>query len=312
MPSLRLIDPGFLTSVQDQPRHGLARFGLSEAGPAAPLSFRIANFLAGNEAPQPSLEVTLKPPRILFRAAAVLGFGGADFAWKLDGRPVDTRFPLEVRPGATLHGDYCRTGLRGYIAFQGGLPLPPWHGSSATHLQAQLGGHRLDRNEDIPLPAHRPLAPRRLQEQPPPALLSNHLKTLRVVPGVHHSLFPPEALSLLGGATYRVTEHSTRMAVRLEGLALPTVKDPIQSSGAWHGAIQVPSGGIPQVLGCEHPATGGYPILASVIEADHEVLGQLRPREEIRFGIVSPRTAVELLKRQESWWQSATGQGTPS
>lgn len=309
--SLRIIDPGFLTSVQDTPRQGLARFGLSEAGPAAPLSFRIANYLAGNEDPKPSLEVTLKPPRLLFRASAVLAFAGSDFAWKLDGRPIDTRFPIEVRPGSTLHGDYCRTGLRGYVAFQGGLPVETWQGSAAAHLQAQLGGHRLDRNEDLPLPAPQALAQRRLREQPPPALLSNNLKTLRVVPAVHHSLFPAESLSLLTGTTYRVTEHSTRMALRLEGLAVPTVKDPIQSAGAWHGAIQVPASGIPQVLGCEHPATGGYPILASVIEADQEVLGQLRPREEIRFGLVSPRTAVELLKRQESWWQSATTQARP-
>ncbi len=303
---IHLLDPGFLTTIQDSPRQGLSRYGLSEAGPAAPLSFRIANYLAGNATPKPSLEVTLKPPRLLFRAAATIAFAGADFAWKLDGRPLDTRYPTEVRPGSTLHGDYCRTGLRGYIAFHQGLAVETWQGSAATHLQAQLGGQRLERDQQLPLPAHAPVPQHRLQEAPPPPLLTNNYKTLRVVPGVHHSLFPAESLSLLGGATYRVTEHSTRMALRVEGLALPTVKDPIQSAGAWHGAIQVPPSGIPQVLGCEHPATGGYPILASVIEADHEVLGQLRPREEIRFGQVSYRTAVELLKRQESWWLTAT------
>lgn len=313
---IQILDPGFLTSVQDYPaagpgRLGLARFGLSEAGPAAPLSLRIANFLAGNDAALPSLEVTLKPPRILFRAPAVLGFAGSDFAWKLDGRPIDTRFPLEVRAGSTLHGEYCRTGLRGYVAFLGGLPLPLWHASASTHLQAQLGGLRLQRNQTLPLPVFQPLRSRRLRESAPTPLLSNNLKTLRVVPSIHHPLFPAEALSLLCGTTYRVTEQSSRMALRVEGLSLPIPPDPIASAGAWHGALQVPPSGIPQVLGCEHPATGGYPILASVIAADHELLGQLRPREEIRFGLVSLRTAVELWKRQEAWWQSAT-QGSPA
>jgi antagonist of KipI len=302
---IRLLDPGFLTSVQDAARYGLARFGLSEAGPAAPISFRIANFLAGNPKPKPSLEVTLKPPRILFRADATLGFGGADFAWKIDGRPIDTRFTLQVRAGSTLHGDYCRTGLRGYIAFLGGLPVEAIQSSAASHLQAQVGGHRLERDQDLPLPPTSTTSPRRLREALPPPLITNHLKTLRIVPGVHHPLFAAEALSLFSGATYRVTEHSTRVALRLDGLALPSLKEPIQTSGAWHGAVQVPPSGIPQVLGCEHPATGGYPILASVIEADQEVLGQLRPREEIRFGLVSLRTALELLKRLEAWWHSA-------
>jgi len=54
----------------------------------------------------------------------------------------------------------------------------------------------------------------------------------------------------------------------------------------------------------DHPATGGYPILASVIRADFETLGQLRPREEIRFGRVSIETARQLLKRQAEWWQA--------
>ena len=57
---IRVLDPGSLTTVQDKPRLGLARYGLSEAGPMAPVSFMEANYLAGNSQPLPCLEVTMK------------------------------------------------------------------------------------------------------------------------------------------------------------------------------------------------------------------------------------------------------------
>jgi len=301
---VKVIDAGFLTTIQDQPRRGLARYGLSEAGPMAPLSFLEANYLAGNSTAMPLLEVTMKPPRLLFRCATRIGIAGADFGWKLDNRPVPLGRTIEVRPGATLQGDYCRSGLRGYISFQGGLAVSPWNGSAATHVQSKLGGMVIQRGDEIGLNTPVEFGIRQLREHAHSPLYSGSSKVLRVVDGPHLQLFAPEAISLLTGTIYRVTEHSSRMALRLDGLALPSPKDPLPSCGAWHGAIQVPPSGIPQVLGVDHPATGGYPILASVIRADFETLGQLRPREEIRFGRVSIETARQLLKRQAEWWQA--------
>jgi allophanate hydrolase subunit 2 len=36
------------------------------------------------------------------------------------------------------------------------------------------------------------------------------------------------------------------------------------------GAIEIPSSGIPMVLGPDHPTTGGYPVLAVVASEDVE------------------------------------------
>ena len=301
---VRVLDAGFLTTIQDQPRFGLARYGLSEAGPMAPSSFLEANYLAGNEEALPTLEITMKPPRLLFRTTTRIGLAGADFGWRLDNRPLQTAQSIEVRAGSTLQGDYCRSGLRGYIAFDGGLAVPRWHGSAATHVQSGLGGRRIERGDELPLHPRSGVKPRSLREHATSPLFNGQHKVLRVVAACHLHLFDAEAISLLTGAIYRVTEQSSRMALRLEGLGLPGPTEPLLSSGAWQGAIQVPPSGIPQVLGADHPSTGGYPILASVIRADFETLGQLRPREEIRFGRVSMETARELYRRQNEWWQA--------
>ncbi len=49
------------------------------------------------------------------------------------------------------------------------------------------------------------------------------------------------------------------------------------------GAVQAPPDGQPIVLFVEHQTTGGYPKPANVISADFWRLGQLRPRDEVRF-----------------------------
>ena len=71
------------------------------------------------------------------------------------------------------------------------------------------------------------------------------------------------------------------------------------SEGVSLGAIQVPGGGSPIVLFVEQQTTGGYPKIANVISADLASVGQLRPRDEIRFERVSWGTARSLLQQQE-------------
>jgi allophanate hydrolase subunit 2 len=51
----------------------------------------------------------------------------------------------------------------------------------------------------------------------------------------------------------------------------------------------------------EHQTTGGYPKPANVISADFWRLGQLRPRDEVRFEEIAIDEAVELLRDQERW-----------
>ena len=71
------------------------------------------------------------------------------------------------------------------------------------------------------------------------------------------------------------------------------------SEGVSLGAVQVPEGGQPIILFVEQQTTGGYPKIANVISADFHSLGQLRPRDEIRFEQVNWEAARTLLAKQE-------------
>jgi antagonist of KipI len=90
------------------------------------------------------------------------------------------------------------------------------------------------------------------------------------------------------------------MGLRLEGERIPARSGgEMLTEGVSLGAIQVPNGGEPIVLFVEQQTTGGYPKIANVISADLSNVGQLRPRDEIRFEKVGWEVARSLLKEME-------------
>jgi antagonist of KipI len=90
------------------------------------------------------------------------------------------------------------------------------------------------------------------------------------------------------------------MGLRLEGAAVTQNSErEMISEGVSLGAVQVPPGGSPIILFVEQQTTGGYPKFANVISADLHRVGQLRPRDEIRFEQVTFDAARSLLVEQE-------------
>ena len=64
-------------------------------------------------------------------------------------------------------------------------------------------------------------------------------------------------------------------------------KDEIPSEGIVLGAIQVPPSGQPVVFLADHPLTGGYPVVAVVLDDDIDRAAQLRPGQRLRFAPAS-------------------------
>jgi allophanate hydrolase subunit 2 len=49
------------------------------------------------------------------------------------------------------------------------------------------------------------------------------------------------------------------------------------------GAVQIPTSGKPVLFLADHPVTGGYPVVAYVVDGDVDRCGQLRPGQVLRF-----------------------------
>jgi len=187
---------------------------------------------------------------------------------------------------------------------QGGIAVQDFLGSSSTHILSGLGGHegRAVRVGDIlkigAAKAKDLFGPRSLAATALERLALR--KVLRVTPGPQSDWFPAAVRRIFYESTYRVAEESNRMGIRLEGAPIEVSSGgEMISEGVSLGAVQVPEGGKPIILFVEQQTTGGYPKIANVISADFHSLGQLRPRDEIRFERVDLETARALLVEQE-------------
>ena len=301
MSVLRVLAPGFLTTVQDLGRFGHGEDGVSAAGAADSLALRLGNRLLGNPEGSPALEMTLTGGRFAFERAAVAVLAGSDFGATLDGVPTPPWVGFPALPGQTLALGPTRGGARAYLCLRGGIDVPRVLGSASTHLLTGIGGvsgralragDALDRGEE-------PLAPVRVL--PPDRLRAFRGEgPLRFTAGLQAEWFEPEAHVLLRTAEWTVLEGSDRTGLRLAGPPLPRrVRDELPTEGVPLGAIQVPRDGGPIVLFVDHQTTGGYPKIGNVVAVDLPRLGQLRPRDVLRLDPVAFEDARALLLRQE-------------
>lgn len=319
---MEVLAPGLLTTVQDLGREGFGPMGVSPSGAADPVALRIGNRLVGNAESAAALEMTLLGGTFLFPEGALAALTGSDFGAALESKDVPPWTSFEVKPGQTLRLGPTRSGARCYLCIQGGIAVKPFLGSASTHLLSGLGGYegRALRKGDVletadsdgakgtGLPAfsadsNRTLRTTRCKKVTPKIQERfRPRKILRVTSGPQSGWFSRAAEKVLYSGTYRVSEEANRMGLRLHGPPIPEgAHGGMISEGVSLGAVQIAAGGMPIILFVEQQTTGGYAKIANVISADFGSLGQLRPRDEIRFKRVTFETARKLLMEQEKF-----------
>jgi antagonist of KipI len=308
MPVIHVQSPGLFTTVQDLGRYGHGALGVSPSGAADPIALRLGNWLVGNAESAAGLEMTLLGGTFLFPEGGVVALTGSDFGATLPGSgdpsPLAMWTACHLRPGQTLRTGPTQSGARCYLSVRGGIAVRPLMGSSSTHILSGLGGleGRALRKGDVIHTGNAVKAAMHQGRTIAPEVLSmlRPRKNLRTTAAPQTDLFSAQAVRRFYNSPYSVTEESNRMGLRLQGEAIETPHSgQMVTEGVSLGAIQVPAGGQPIILFVEQQTTGGYPKIANVISADLASAGQLRPRDQIRFELVTPEAARELVSEQE-------------
>jgi antagonist of KipI len=302
MSALVVEAPGLLTTVQDLGREGFGPMGVSASGAADAVSLRIGNRLVGNPDGAAALEMTLLGGAFTFERYAVIAVTGADFGPTLDGTALPMWTSLEIQEGQTVTLGPSRSGARAYLCVQGGIVVEDFLGSASTHVLSGLGGFEgraLRKGDRIEIGEANSAFRKRLVSARALESLKAR-KVIRITEGPQSDWFPESAWTRLCENAFRVSEQSNRMGIRLEGppIQLGGPREMI-TEGVSLGAIQVPASGQPIILFVEQQTTGGYPKIANVISADLHSIGQLRPRDEIRFERIEMGEARSLLIEQE-------------
>lgn len=295
---IHVIKPGIFTTVQDLGRYGFTHLGISPAGAADSVSFRISNLLVGNDMNAPALEMTLMGPTLEFEAPAVIALAGASTS-----NSIAINQALEVSAGTRIAFGSLIDGARTYLAVRGGIAVPKVMHSCSTLVQGNIGGlhgRALKAGDRIPIGKEmregcRKLAPAFVERLRP------QLDTpLRVTPSLQYDWFEEKEIQRFYQQVFRVRDESDRSGLRLSGEAITSSsRAELLTEGVALGAVQVPPSGQPIILLVDQQTTGGYPKIANVIAADLPRVGQLRPRDQVRFQPVTIEEAIGLLREQE-------------
>lgn len=274
-----LAAPGVVT-VQDDGRHGLAHLGVPRAGPLDRPAAALAARLVGDDDTAAVLEVTLGGLVVRAGSARWVAVTGAPCPVHVDGAARSHGQAEWVPSGAELRLGPVTSGVRSYLAVGGGWAVEPVLGSRSTDTLAWVGPPRVVVGTLLPVGVAPgpPLAlDVRGRERVGPVLLG-------VDPGPRLDRFAAGTLDRLCRTAYVVGPASDRVGLRLVGEPLEqTDRRELASEGMVLGAVQVPPDGRPVVLLADHPATGGYPVVAVARVDDLAALAQLRPGEPVGF-----------------------------
>jgi allophanate hydrolase len=287
-------------SIQDAGRVGFMRFGVPASGPMDRISFTAANTALGNAGDLPCIEVSLASLALECLAGAVtFAVAGGGFVVEHAGRRTGSWTIATIRAGERLAIRPGPWGSWTYLAFAGRLIAERWLGSASTHALSGLGGGRLASGQRLTI-LEAEVREEREGDIPCP-VTARPRSELHVVLGPQERFFSPESIAAFLTGPYRLTDSYDRMGVRLHGPAVaPHGPLDMPSEPIMRGSVQVAGDGVPTLLLADHQTTGGYPKIATVVDADLDAFVQLRARDPVAFRAITPEQAVERARRRSA------------
>lgn len=304
METIKILDAGLLTTVQDLGRYGFQRYGVSASGVMDEYSAKIANKLVGNKVGEAVLETTLKGVQIEFLQNTAVAITGGNCDITLNGTKIELWQSYLVNRGDILKMGICRSGLRNYLAFAGGIDVPIIMNSKSTNLKAKVGGfngRKLMTGDVLSVGVGSLEAPLTLNKHYIPTY-SKDIK-VGVILGQQDDHFTEAGIKTFLNENYTVTQESDRMGIRLSSVSGATIEHKngadIISDGITFGAIQVPGSGQPIVMMADRQTTGGYTKIGNVISSDLAKLAQATPGTKVKFVEYTLEQAVQAIKNND-------------
>ena len=297
MNNVKVLTPGMFTTVQDMGRYGYQRFGIPVAGVMDEYSYKIANYLVGNDENEAVLEMTFIGSNLEFAQDMVIAITGAEIKAYINNIEIPLWQSIAVKKGDILSFSGIRKGIRAYVAFGGELNVPVINGSKSTIVKSKLGGfdgRALKKGDELEiLVSHYATAGKKLDEKYIPKI--NTQERIRVLLGPQDDYFTEEGKkAFFAEKGYEVTAQSDRMGMRLSGEAVKHIeKADIISDGAVIGSIQIPADGMPIILMADRQTTGGYTKIGTVIKEDICKLAQMGQNSKIIFENIDINQAQE-------------------
>lgn len=295
--AFEVLDAGMLSLIEDRGRTGASSDGLGISGIIDRLAGSSGNEIVGNTSDAPVVESLLGQLRIRALRTVVLAVTGARVEITIDSDTTGTRTESMDTPFAIVNGERLslgtpQFGARTVVAVRGGLAAAKTLGSSSTDTHTGVGPSPLAAGDVVRIGSTSGAVTLPGRTAAGPAA-GPEVVELRCILGPRDDWFSSEERNRFARQTWEVTADSDRIGLRLRpapgGNPLTRKRaGELLSEGMALGSVQIPPSGNPVLLLNDQAITGGYPIIAVVVESDLNGAGQLVPGDCVRFQPVDP------------------------
>jgi len=296
-----ILRPGINSSIQDKGRNHLYHIGITISGAMDQRIFTLANALVSNDLNEGVIEFAHQGPLLKLKN------GSANFV--ITGNAI---FNI-LRKNSVIEEGKCfqnyllehedqidiittKNSVFGYFAVEGGFQIKKVWDSYSVNTKAKVGpnnGKKFSLGEKIYIKNSKVKNFVKKKVNYEKSLNQN----IKIIKGTNFDYFSEESKNKFFKEEFLVTNLSDRMGMRLKGPKLNNIVNTnIKSEGLVKGVVQVPADGNPIILFSDHGSIGGYPKIAVVITADHDMTAQLIPGTKIKFKEVNLDEAEELFK----------------
>ena len=294
---MKIITANALASIQDSGRFGYRSMGVTRSGAMDNWALQAGNALINNELNEPAIEIAMGELSIAFEEEVSFCITGALYEAYLDDKRIPCYWRINAQAGQTLKLVRPLQGMYSYLCVHGGLDIQSILSSASTNLKAGFGGVegrylQADDTLNIKVATHLTvIGVARLTPSP----------IIRVIKSSEYEHFTASSKAAFELEQWKLQTNSNRMGYRLASSLALELNEPIQMSshGVDIGMIQVPPQGQPIVLMADAQTTGGYPKIATVIDADIGLMAQTRFGKTCQFALVSVEQAIDATRQRQ-------------
>ena len=277
---IKVIDPGFYTSIQDLGRFGAQNFGVPISGCMDQCSSYIANKIIGNNSLEALIELTMTGCSLKFENDTTIAITGSDMSPKLNGLSIDMFSVIEVKYGDILSFGRIKYGFRTYIAFRGGINSEKVMESKSMYV-GLTKNFKINKNDEIYLNDSKPLLDKKHEPSLKKLVLSDKIECYK---GPEYSKLTTQNKQKLLSTQFSISNNHNRMGYVLDQKIKNTIK-PIITSHVMPGTVQLTPGGDIIILMRDSQTTGGYPRILQLTNKGIDFVAQKRTGSLINFSI---------------------------
>lgn len=278
---IKLLKPGFFTTIQDSGRFGYRNIGVPVAGAMDLIAYATGNELLGNSSEAASMEITMTGPTLLFAVKTAIAITGANMSPKINDEPVNNNNVIQVSKGDILSFGKLISGFRAYLAISGGFQTEKVMGSR-SYMKPITTHDRLTENETI-LITNNAEEDNTLtainKEVNEDYLTSNELQALK---GPEFDLLTEQQKNQILNTDFTVSKENNRMAYQLTQY-IDSHSHTMITSAALPGTIQLTPEGKLIVLMRNGQTTGGYIRILQLTERAVCILAQKKYNDVLKI-----------------------------